>query len=115
MLSSPEISLFVILSDQDTSTLFGLMFASDLLVVASFGLLHDRGVLLLQLDGLLLQGNQCRVDLLGHLCQVLNHCLDLGYHLGLRLLEQDAIDESPALTVIVKSHDLFKHQPVGKK
>ena len=48
--------------------------------------------------------------MLANLAKVLDHGVELGHYLRLRLFKHDAIDESPALAVIFQFADLFENE-----
>jgi hypothetical protein len=95
-------------SDKETSC-FGFTLRY-LLVVALLGLLHNVRVLLLECDRFLLESDESLVNLLGNLAQVLDHGFELRDNLLLSLLEEDAVDQSPALAAVFKFAHLFKDQ-----
>ena len=60
------------------------------------------------------KSHESLINLFANLSKVLNHSLQFGNNLGLGLLEEDSIDESPSFAVIFQFHDLFQHESIGK-
>ena len=66
-----------------------------------------------ELDHLLLHRDERSVDLLLHHAKIGNHSLKIRHHLSLGLLEEDAIDETPALPVVFKLANLLQYESNG--
>ena len=85
-------------SDEDTAGLYLGLLCGLLLALLVLSLLHDALVLLLELEYLLLLRCDSLAQLLHKVVHVLDLLVDLGDNLGLALLEEDTIDQAPALT-----------------
>ena len=110
MIFCAQLEWLMISSDKDSTSLWFRLLC-DLCIVTLLGFLHDGRESLFKRHHLLLEGNQSCVDLLGYLTEVLNHGLQLWNNLSFGFLKQNAIYESPALSIIFQSVHLFKNHP----
>ena len=97
-------------SDEYTTGFDLSLLCSLLLSLLVLGLLHDTLVLLLELEDLLLLRCHGLAKLLNKVVHVLDLLVNLGDNLGLALLEEDAIDQAPALTRHLKVLNGVQHK-----